>query len=520
MGLENVSPDFEVTKPDGARSKTTRKAGHKARGEYVTTPQALGRRLLDLHQHRILIVRPGTGGVSGWGEEGKMWGESVAYLLDTDTGLWNRTPDPWRDLVVELLDTMDQDARRSLGAQAVRSALQAIHRAQRSTGLVKAIRLNLAATAELASDQLKDLTWCTADELNSDMRYLGCANGVVDLDSGQLLSPEDGRKHLVTHTTGVDFVPRATHDDVERLFCYLEPEQVEWYLEALGHALHGRPSRRIYLIVGEKGGGKTLMAQALLGALGEYAKEPMDSALTQSSSSGQHNTELADFASPTRVCIMDELNVKRVSPALLKRLSGDGRITFRRLHENPQTRPATATLIMVANPGSVPRLHLEDEALVDRMRELPYATVPEKDRDPALRDRLKTQKSLEAFLAKLIGYAAKVKPGHPPKSIPSVRRATTDRIAEDLGEFGSFARRLRPASGERLSVQEVWEAWCAELGLGADAKNAGGVKRGGIARRLRSLIPNLPKTTTIKVDGKVIRGWKGWRLTDGEEDSS
>ncbi len=519
METRDRSPGFEVTRPNAAKAQGQKKPARDVPASYVTTPQALGRRLLELHQDRILIVEPGTGGVSGWGEEGRMWGESVAFLL-TNTGRWNRTPDPWRDLVVELLDAMEREARESLDTSALTPTLRAIHAAQKNTGLVKAVRLNLSATAKLQGEEFGKLTRCTADQLDANMRYLGCENGVVDLSNGRLLRPEEGRKHLVTHTTGVCFVPDATHDDVKKLFAYLTPEESEWYSVALGHALHGRPARRIYLIVGEKGGGKTQMAQAVVGALGEYAKEPMDSALTQSSSSGQHNTELAAFANPTRVCIMDELNVRRVSPALLKRLSGDGRITFRRLHENPQTKYATATLIMIANPGSVPRLHLEDEALADRMRELPYSSVPENDRDPDLPRRLKTQKFREAFLARLVKCASEVKPGHPPKSIPSVREATAKRVADDLGEIGNFARRLQPFVGGKVSVPQVWAAWCAELGVKPEVKEAGGIKRTVLTRRLRSLIPSLPSTASIKLNGKVVRGWKDWRLVDGGEASN
>lgn len=528
MDKERPAPDFEVTGPNRSAKPSEKKKSSEELARFVTTPQALGWRLLERHQDRILIVEPGTKGFSGWrGGGGRLWGESVAYVLRPN-GLWDPTPDHWRDMVVQELHEMEHGARMSLDGQAILQALRAIHAAQRNRGLVEAVRLNLSATAKLDPERFGELTRCTADELDADLRYLGCDNGVVDVHTGELLSPEEGRKHLMTRTTGVPFDPDATHADVDRLFGHLEPEVREWYWKVMAYSLFGRPSRRIYLIVGEKGGGKSAMVQAYVGTLGEYAEEPMDSALTESSGSGQHNTELAAFASPTRVCIMDDVNLpsRRASAALLKRLSGDGHFTFRRLRENPQTRRATATLLIVANPGKLPRLHLEDEAMVDRIRELPYPSVPERKRDPGLMDRIRTMEFKIAFLAQLVKRAAKMNRGHPPQSIPTVRQATAERVAEDLGEFGAFARRLRPAAGERLLVNEVWAAWCVELGVVSEEKEArerneaGGVKRRALTRRLGSLIPSLPKTMSIRGnDGKVVRGWKDWKLVDGDEGS-
>ena len=300
------------------------------------------------------MVRPGQGGVSGWkGGGSRKWGESVPYILKR-SGLWDTTPEKWREIVLQDLTNLEQRARsdRFLQGRNLISTLNSIHGAQKASTLVEKVRLNLAATAQLDGSYYPKLTWCMVDDLDADLRYLGCENGVVDLRRGKLLPPNEGRKRLVTYSTGVKFDPGASHPDVGLLFSHLDPEQREWYWSAMAHALHGRPSRRIYLIVGPKGAGKTQMGTALVRSLGQYAEEPMDSALSVSAGSGQHNTELAAFARPVRVCLMDEANVPkgRVSPSLMKRLSGDGRFTFRRLHENPQTREATATLFLIANP--------------------------------------------------------------------------------------------------------------------------------------------------------------------------
>ena len=41
--------------------------------------------------------------------------------------------------------------------------------------------------------------------------------------------------------------------------------------------------------------------------------------------------------------------------------------------------PVTATVLVICNLGSVPRLRLQDEAMAARLRELPCAAVPVPD---------------------------------------------------------------------------------------------------------------------------------------------
>ena len=538
-GMANTTPHVpegegdEPERPSNGPSPETRKpakpsnqssaSSRVAAPRFSTTPQALGERLLAEYQSRILIVEPGNEGATGWrgGRASSHWGESVAYTLH-ESGRWDPTPDPWRDMLTAILTDIESSARRDLRGNAIAPTLRSIHAALKKDNMVHSVRLNLSATAKLNPDAYPNLTRCTVEQLDANLRYFGCDNGVVDLDKGVLLKPEEGRKALVTHTTGVKFDPDATHSDVELLFRHLGKKLRNWYWAVMAHALHGRPARRLYLVVGERGGGKTQMAQALVGSLGEYAKQPMDSALTESGTSGQHNTELAAFAHPTRICVMDEVNTPRwkVSSPLLKRLSGDGSITFRRLHENPQTRAATGTLFLICNPRSIPRLRLEDEAMQDRLRELPYPSVPAENRDPSLPARLKTPEFRAAFLAKLVARAKDVKPGYPPASIPTVQQATAARVTEDIGEIGTFAQHLRPADGKNLSVPKVWKAWCEDQGVDGDAKEAaGGVTRKSFTRRLRDLVPDLPPTKSVRINGKTVRGWTGWELrAAGQED--
>ena len=96
----------------------------------------------------------------------------------------------------------------------------------------------LLETRELRPGQV---TTCLVDDLNANLRYMGTQSGVVDLHTGALLPPDQGRKALVTEMAPVEYVPGATDPDVDRLFAHLPKEAQSWW------RLGTRPARRTLL---------------------------------------------------------------------------------------------------------------------------------------------------------------------------------------------------------------------------------------------------------------------------------
>ena len=84
----------------------------------------------------------------------------------------------------------------------------------------------LLETRELRPGQV---TTCLVDDLNANLRYMGTQSGVVDLHTGALLPPDQGRKALVTEMAPVEYVPGATDPDVDRLFAHLPKEAQSWW---------------------------------------------------------------------------------------------------------------------------------------------------------------------------------------------------------------------------------------------------------------------------------------------------
>lgn len=439
----------------------------------------------------------------------------TGYALDAGTGIWRAGGDTWTDWLATLAHELTAEVAGSgLTGRALTSAVAQIQRLKRP-GMVDQVRPMLRGmlrNIRRAGEPVYDVTECHVYDLNADTRYIGAANGVVDLHGGKLLSPEQGRRHLVTLQAPVAFDPDADDPYVDRLFAHLGDDAVRWWWRVLGFHLMGAPSRRFYVAVGPPAGGKSTLANALCGTLGPYAARPADDALeARPGGSAGLSPELEAFTLPRRWAVIDEAPRMKIAAPLLKRLSGDAETTYRRLHEQLRTVPVTATVLVICNPGSVPRLRLQDEAMADRLRELPYAAVPTPD--PTFKERVQTDRFRRSFLARLVASAAAETPREPPNAPTLVLNATAERIREDVGELGAFAR-LIVRGPDTMTVAALWEAWCQHNDEPATATEAGGINKRRLSSALRDHVPGLPAAKAFSLQGRKVRGWRGWQLLD------
>ena len=481
-----------------------------------TTPRAVAQTLLREHGTQILAVDVDPA-------EKPENQHPTAYALDEETGLWDASTKPWTRWCFALARRMRDELRRSgLEGRAYAAADASIRKLERPSA-VKELRQAIWPAADDLRDAGEDLetlglTRCKPENLDEKLQYMGTANGVIDLTTGKLLDPEAGRTALATLSTPVKYAPEARHPDIDRLLGHLPEDEQEWWWSVLGHVMHGSPSGRVYLVKGPPDGGKSTLAQALRLTLGPYASTPAFGAIEERR---HHNeTELSPgihaFTAPRRIALIDEVKTRRINNRLVKDLSGGGSVTYRLLNQNLQTRLATATMLLFCNDGSEPRLHLEDQGMQKRYRELPYPAIPKDQIDATfISERIKSKDFQQALLARLVARAVETRTS--PPNIPSVDRATAERIREDIGELGEFARRIRPGGDDVLTGDIVWAAWCEYVDEPATEQESGGIHKRGIARALRSRVNGLPAPKLYSVSGKKVRGWRGWHLLSVEE---
>ena len=518
-GIEGVT--IEVTEPYSESPGSGDSDAPPPSDFLEVTPERLAIDLLREHGDRILVVRA-RAGHSGW-RSGELAGDgsSTAYWLRED-GRWTDSAQPWHTALKLALRSLQEEAKRRIDDPATYVAfLRRLYKVKKSMAVWrKSVRMDIDATNQLApGGSYPRVTVCFADELDADFRYIGCSNGVVDLREGRLLPPSEARRKLVTVSTGVEFDPEAEHPALDQLFAYLSEEERRWWFEAIGYAMHGKPSRRFYMAIGETGGGKTTCRQALSNALGAYATLCSPTVLT-AGDDNTHNAFMHGFAAPARLTLLDEAPAirGRIAVTRLKQMAGDCQFELSMKFQNPRTVTGSATLFWFANPADVPRLRLEDPAMAARIRRLDYPQVPEEEQKGSLRRTIATVEFRKAMLARLVRAAATVDPDNPPADVPQVSKATAEMVIEDKGLLGEVAQRLVETGVGNLHLATVWETLCAEADEPVTAKYVEGVSKRILGRRLRALVPELPAPKPVSVAGKIAQGWYGWQLLEAEVD--
>ena len=322
---------------------------------------------------------------------------------------WDRTPDP----------EVHERARLWVKAQyadACDHAKEAPSAA--ATDLIKAWqqylgRSRLEAIVSLA----RGILLADAADFDADPDLLNVANGVVDLQTGDLMAHDPGL--MMTKVAPVAYDPGAEHPDWKAMLEAAPADILDWYQVRLGQAITGHmtPDDLMLVQVGRSGeNGKSSLMAAIQRTIGDYYHAVPQRALLADASA--HPTELADFQG-VRLAVLEETpEERRLNVARLKLLVGTPQITARHIRQDSVTFDVTHTLIVNTNY----RLSVTetDGGTWRRLAEVafPYRWLKPGDEprsdldrpgDPGLRDRLRNglDGQLEAVLAWLVAGAVR-----------------------------------------------------------------------------------------------------------------
>ncbi|MDE0658606.1 MAG: toprim domain-containing protein [Gammaproteobacteria bacterium] len=481
---------------------------------YRVDPAALAHRLLDRIAARVLIV----------GQED----ESTTALMLLPSGRWTNSPEPWniallRELKELLADIGSDVADKTMPVPDAKRRTNRVHIALRDiASTVRKTRGAMYSAWETYMAPHKQTAMFDRprivrhDQLDADLDCIGFENGVVHLPTGELLDQAAGADRLVTRSTGIRFDPKKA-SQADALFAHLETVLRRFWIRVLAWILRGRPSRRIWLVVGERNSAKTTISTAMQAMLGDsYSATLMPDAVVKRRADRPPQGTFV-IGHPRRIACLEEPPTAKLDGEFLKAASGGGRIAVKKLYRDPVDMLATASIVIFCNPGkSVPRLGLDDAALRDRVRELPFPELPHDRRDPAfLADVVPSTDFREALAAKLI--AAGVGMTRPPRSPKVVQKATQQRLELDLTDLQHFLRRIVPGSvDDFLSSDDAWREWCLENELEEPprelAGKVGDYTRTGFGNQIRNHTG--AKACRKRVGGVQKRGWEGWTLTE------
>jgi P4 family phage/plasmid primase-like protien len=181
--------------------------------------------------------------------------------------------------------------------------------------------------------------------LDTNKNLIGFNNGVYDLENGMFREgrPED----MISLTCGYDYIP---FDSTSPKVCFIldmfakifvNPEVREYMWAILGSCLLGEnPRQEVYFLNGKGANGKSVIAQWMQVALGDYAIKPNVTLLTDNRGNAQAASPEVFALKSKRFVYMEEPdegdNIK-INNGLLKDYSGGGTVRARPLYGEPET---------------------------------------------------------------------------------------------------------------------------------------------------------------------------------------
>ena len=458
---------------------------------------------------------------------------SHVYVLDVATGIWVNSP--------ERLETLHFETAKKYAIEIAMLSQDGVVDAKHSMALQRwCLKTRRAGGAE----EMAKCLWAAYQEmvgmghtvaiggivslsmLDADLRYLGCANGIVDLNTSELMDAEEGAGKLVTYSTGVEYDLWAEDPNIDAMLSHLDESEREYLLNAGGYALRGNPGGRWYLLVGPTRSGKSTYLRAVGAALGQVADGgyafslPERALLVERHGSPNAHSDHLKYFPYGRVAISSELPQGRESfnDGLIKRLTGGDDITVRAAKEAAgASRVARATIFFSLNETDVDRLSLVDQAMAARTRILPWPDLPEGTvRDPERINQVTTPEASRAMLNILIRRAAANV--EIPQDIPSVQDAIASKRSESLGRLGQWFLTSVQVTGrltDYVVPDDLWAKACEELGGAAGVID--GMDRGQGIRLLRESVSNMPKQSSRRVNGRITNVYAGVKLLGAEE---
>ncbi len=303
------------------------------------------------------------------------------------------------------------------------------------------------------------------EEMDRGPGLLNCANGTLDLKTGQLREHRHG--DILTKLSPVAYNPDADCEVWERFIDQIFQSNSELILfvrRLLGYCLTGDVREQILPIFwGTGANGKSTLLNAILEMMGDdYAIAARDLLLAKRGE--RHPTELADLFGKRLVCCVETDQGRHLAESLVKDLTGGDRIRARRIREDFWEFSPTHKVILCTNHKPV--IRGTDHAIWRRVRLIPFGvTIPAAEQDKSLPNKLHAERP--GILAWCVrGCLEWQREG---LGLPAVVQAATSAYRDEQDMVGTFIADccVTGLADYRVKAGDLFGAfvaWCKRTG--------------------------------------------------------
>jgi putative DNA primase/helicase len=312
------------------------------------------------------------------------------------------------------------------------------------------------------------------DEFDANRSLLNVKNGVINLETGEFCPhrPED----LCSMQSPVTYNPGAVAERWERFLGEIflgDQELIAFIKRAVGYSISGWTSEQVFLILhGDGSNGKSELLSVLALLLGSYLRNANVDTFMDDKPQGGHNEDIARLRGARLVTTSETEKTRRLAESLVKRLTGEDKITASYKHERTFEFTPRFKVWLAANHK--PNVSGTDYGLWRRILLVPFHAKFLKPGVELGDKQFRIDPNLKADLAKelsgilnwaIAGYQEWRRDGLNP---PAVVRAASEEYREESDRIGAFLKEEMieayiPAT--LAATYEAYRKWCEDGGM-------------------------------------------------------
>ena len=312
-----------------------------------------------------------------------------------------------------------------------------------------------------------------SSQFNTDALLVGCQNGVLDLRTGALVTPDS----IVTRRLGATFNPEAKCPTFEAFMNQIMPNNVDmvsYVQRAFGYGLSGLTDQQcMFLCIGSGSNGKSSMQRAFQRLAGDYASSTPMQTLTVSNSGSSNTYDIASLIGMRVVFTQEAEEQHKFSVSKLKSMTGGDVIACRAIYKDySQYKPEFK---LWAFTNELPKVPPGDDAFWRRMHIIPFnVTFSAQDRDVNLGSKLELELSGILNWA-IAGFADFQQKGglNPPDAV----RLTTNSYRQDSDSVSQFVDACCNKTNDQSKfvmtsvLYQAYAEWCENSAIDPLHKN-------------------------------------------------
>ena len=339
---------------------------------------------------------------------------------------------------------------------------------------------NLKARNAALDSAISNIRFARLAEAFDRNDYLfACANGVIDLRSGELRAGQ--REDMLTQASRVIFDPLATCPRWLKFLTDIfsgSTEMLDFIQRAVGYSLLGLTREEVFFILYGKGrNGKGTFFRVLLELLGDYAINIDISALiADRGSSKAPRNDLAAMAGRRFVATQESREGAQLDEALIKALTGGDLITARFLFKEFFTFRPTWKIWLATNHR--PEIRGSDSGIWSRPKLIPFDVSFAGREDRGLKDALLDSGELSGILNWAIEGCLRYQEDG--LQYPQAVTEATAQYKSDSDFIGRFVGECcitgDACSVPARSLYQAFTKWASETGEESMAETAFGLR--------------------------------------------